>query len=111
MSLNEEQEAYKRYLIKPSCRLIVSIVLIALNNQSFHSFLETEQVVIDHLCLFLRISDVLITLLIRDLQIADDLKGTLPNKKKENHWLNIRNSRMVPVKSNLVGLLTKNPNG
>ena len=30
----------------------------------------------------MRISDVLITLLIWDLQIADDLKGTLPNKKK-----------------------------
>ena len=41
--------------------------------------------VIDHLHLFLRISDVLITLLVRDLQIADDLhgaKGTLPTKEK-----------------------------
>ena len=55
------------------------------SNKPIFPFIPIERVVIDHLHLFLRISDVLITLLVRDLQIADDLhgaKGTLPTKEK-----------------------------
>ena len=53
------------------------------SNKPIFSFIPIERVVIDHLHLFLRISDVLIALLVRDLQIADDLhgaKGTLRRK-------------------------------
>jgi len=52
------------------------------SNKPIFSFIPMERVVIDHLHLFLRISDVLITLLIRDLEIVDDLHDKLPNKKK-----------------------------
>ena len=59
------------------------------SNKPIFPFIPIERVVIDHLHLFLRISDVLISLLIRDLQIADDLKGTLPNKKEGKSLVHI----------------------
>ena len=55
------------------------------SNKPIFPFIPMERVVIDHLHLFLRITDVLITMLIRDLQILDDLhgaQGTLPNNEK-----------------------------
>ena len=51
------------------------------------SFIPISRVVIDSLHLFLRISDVLINLLIRDIQILDGLErhtSELPDKQKAN---------------------------
>ena len=49
------------------------------------SFIPLQHVIIDHLHLFIRISDVLINLLIRDLQVVDGINkatSTLPEKGK-----------------------------
>ena len=54
------------------------------------SFIPMQRVVIDHLHFFLRISDVLINLLIRDLQVVDGIQkatSTLPNKAKGKYMV------------------------
>ena len=54
------------------------------------SFIPLQNVIIDHLHLFLRISDVLINLLIRDLQVVDGISkatSTLPNKTKGKYMV------------------------
>ena len=74
--------------------------------------------VIYHLHLFLRISDVLITLVIWDLQITDDLhgaKGTLQTKEKREtvKYISVifkwSQQNLIYLPNN--GLLTKNLNG
>ena len=63
-------------------------------------------VIIDHLHLFLRISDVLINLLIRDLQVADGIDkatSTLPNEEKGKYMVaykNFLNGRDCKIKFN-----------
>ena len=72
------------------------------------SFIPIERVVIDHLHLFLRISDVLINLLIRNLQVIDGIDkatSTLPNTTKGKNMI------VYKVKSNSTGILIKSPKG
>jgi len=65
------------------------------------SFIPIQRVVIDHLHLFLRISDVLINLLIRDLQIADGIDkatSTLPNTTKGKYMVTYKDFLNKPCK-------------
>ena len=64
-------------------------------------FIPIQRVIIDHLHLFLRISDVLINLLIRDLQVADGIHkstSTLPNKSKGRYMVTYRDFLNGPCK-------------